>query len=515
MKLLGVRLDDHDASFCLYDNGKVSYLKTERIYQVKHHAYNNTNQWTVDLKRAFNLEPGDLDQIAIVADLVSYGQPQTENFESKEYSLLEDTECPVYQVEHHLAHALSAPMFPKTTHQFVFDGAGELFLNGENVSGTVWSVFKDYTLTDNNISNFKQRRVTDSFGAEYENLARYMELTADHPEDLPGKLMSLQSHGEVCNEFLEYLTSKLTDVKTQLSISTHPSNWEDYFKTKQRPALSKYDFAATIHVFLEQCILGIIRKHAATEDTILLTGGCAQNICWNTTIKNEFPNTLVTPHSADEGLAIGAMEWLRIKHNQPEAEYENFPYWNLDEIPEEPTIETIKIAANALAAGKIVGWYQGRGEVGPRALGNRSILMNPSIENAKEILNSKVKNREPFRPFGATILKERQTEYFECDYDNPYMLYVGKIKKDNLPAITHIDGTCRFQTLGDENPAYRKLIEEFEKITGLPLILNTSLNLGGRPIAGTKWDGLQMLAKTDLDIFIFGNEVLFKDEVVD
>ncbi|MGY8868299.1 MAG: hypothetical protein ACKVJK_22060, partial [Methylophagaceae bacterium] len=196
---------------------------------VKHHAYNNTNQWTVDLKRAFNLEPGDLDQIAIVADLVSYGQPQTENFESKEYSLLEDTECPVYQVEHHLAHALSAPMFPKTTHQFVFDGAGELFLNDENVSGTVWSVFKDYTLTDNNISNFKQRRVTDSFGAEYENLARYMELTADHPEDLPGKLMSLQSHGEVCNEFLEYLTSKLTDVKTQLSISTHPSNWEDYW----------------------------------------------------------------------------------------------------------------------------------------------------------------------------------------------------------------------------------------------------------------------------------------------
>lgn len=121
MKLLGLRLDDHDTNMCLYDNGKLSYIKTERIYQIKHHAYNNADQWVVDLKRIFGLTPEDIDEIAIVADPLRYGVNQFFDFDVKKYEKLENAECPVFHIEHHLAHALSANMINKTDYQFVFD----------------------------------------------------------------------------------------------------------------------------------------------------------------------------------------------------------------------------------------------------------------------------------------------------------------------------------------------------------------------------------------------------------
>jgi carbamoyltransferase len=514
MKLLGLRLDDHDSSFCLYNDGKISYLKTERVYQEKHHAYNNNWEWKIDFEKHFNLTVDNLDEVAIVADPLRYDIPQYLDFQNKPYKGL-DIKCKVHHIEHHLAHALSANMFPDTKWQFVFDGVGELFQNPSSVTGTVWSVFKDYKLVDRNTPQFEQTldktiRIRNSFGVEYENLARYLEITAEHADDLAGKLMSLQSYGTVDNRFLDYLNTRLTNIKEELSISVHPDNWYDYKNSEIIGNLTKLDFAATIHRFMEQQVLSIIRKHAKSSDSILLTGGCAQNICWNTTIKKEFPNALVAPHSADDGLSIGALEFLLRKHNLENLK-EEFPYWQEDESPgTTPTDETINTVAQMLANGKIVGWYQGHGEVGPRALGNRSILMNPMISDAKDIINKLVKNRENYRPFGATILKEYQNDYFDVDFDNSYMLYLGKVKKD-LPAITHVDGTCRFQTLGDENPNYRKLIEAFNNITGVPLLLNTSLNRGGKPIAGSKRDALGVLYDTNLDVLVYGNEIITKE----
>lgn len=516
MKLLGIRLDDHDSSFCFYDNETVSYLKTERAYQEKHHAYNNNWEWKIDFEKFFGVDVNSLDEIAIVADPLRYNINQFLDFQTKPYKGLLGANCPVTYVEHHLAHALSAGMYPDTTYQFVFDGVGELFQNGNQTSGTVWSVFKDYKLTDRNTPQFdfnidKNIIIRNSFGVEYENLARHLGITSEHPEDLAGKLMSLQSYGNVDYEFLSYLNTRLSNIKEEFSISVHPDNWTDYKKSEHVGQLTKLDFAATIHKFMEEQILNIIRKYATPNDSILLTGGCAQNICWNTSIKKEFPKTLVVPHSADDGLSFGALEFLLRKHNLENLR-QGFPYWQADEAPSTtPTDETIETVAQMLANGKIVGWYQGHGEVGPRALGNRSILMNPMIPNAKDYINTQVKNRENYRPFGATVLEEHASTYFDLEFTNPHMLYVGTVN-NNVPAITHIDGTCRYQTLRDENPIYRKLIEAFYKITGVPLLLNTSLNRGGKPIAGSKRDALGVLYDTKLDVLVYGNEIITKEE---
>jgi carbamoyltransferase len=514
MRLLGLRLDDHDSSFCLYDNGKLSYLKTERVYQEKHHSYDNNWEWKIDFEKFFKLSVDELDEIAIVADPLRYNVPQFLDFQTKTYSKL-NVKCPVIHVEHHLAHALSAFMFPETKYQFVFDGVGELFQNTNQVTGTVWSVFKDYKLINRNTPEFEQTtgttiRIRNSFGVEYENLARHLDITAEHPDDLAGKLMSLQSYGTVDKGFLEYLNSRLTNIKSELSVSVHPDNWTDYKGSENIGNLTKLDFAATIHKFMENQILSIIRAHANKNDSILLTGGCAQNICWNTTIRKEFPNTVVAPHSADDGLSLGALNFLLRKYNLSYTS-ELFPYWQQDEVPDsKPTNETIQQVAQMLADGKIVGWYQGRGEIGPRALGNRSILMNPTIPDAKKIINTRVKNREDYRPFGATVLEEYSKEWFEHSFKNPHMLYTG-IVNTQVPSITHIDGTCRYQTLGEENPTYRKLIEAFNIITGVPLLLNTSLNRGGKPIAGSKRDALGVLYDTDLDVLVYGNEIIYKE----
>ena len=136
--------------------------------------------------------------------------------------------------------------------------------------------------------------------------------------------------------------------------------------------------------------------------------------------------------------------------------------------------------------------------------------MNPMMNNAKEIINSKVKHREDYRPFGATILHEHQLDYFDVDFYNPYMLYLGKVKKE-IPSITHVDGTCRFQTLKDENPVFRSLIEEFNRLTGIPLVLNTSLNQGGKPIAGSRLDALAVLENTEMDVLVCGDEIITKE----
>ena len=136
--------------------------------------------------------------------------------------------------------------------------------------------------------------------------------------------------------------------------------------------------------------------------------------------------------------------------------------------------------------------------------------MDPRIENGKEKINN-IKNREYYRPFGATILSEYKKEYFDLDFENPYMLYVGKTKKDNLKAITHIDGTCRVQTIKkEENDIFYKLLFDFFTITGCPVLLNTSLNISGKPIAGNISDAIKLFKETNIDCLVVGNTIYEK-----
>ncbi len=160
-------------------------------------------------------------------------------------------------------------------------------------------------------------------------------------------------------------------------------------------------------------------------------------------------------------------------------------------------------AAESIADGKIVGWFQGRSECGPRALGNRSILADPRNPGMKDHLNAKVKFREAFRPFAPSIIWERQQEYFDLDIPSPYMLMVSDILKEKrhlIPSVTHVDGTGRLQTVMKElNPTFYKLIEKFNEITGVPIVLNTSFNIRGEPIVETPDDAIRCFLGTGID----------------
>ena len=170
----------------------------------------------------------------------------------------------------------------------------------------------------------------------------------------------------------------------------------------------------------------------------------------------------------------------------------------------------LKKTAQLIADGNIVGWYQGKMEWGPRALGNRSILADPRREDMKDILNAKIKHRESFRPFAPSILEEYASDYFDIDVPSPYMLMVSPVRKPKeIPAVTHVDGTGRLQTVSKtSNRLYYDLINEFYKITNVPVIINTSMNVMGEPIVNTPKHAYSMILKTDMDYLVMGNHII-------
>jgi carbamoyltransferase len=169
--------------------------------------------------------------------------------------------------------------------------------------------------------------------------------------------------------------------------------------------------------------------------------------------------------------------------------------------------------AQLIADGNVVGWYQGKMEWGPRALGNRSILADPRDKNMKDILNKKIKHRESFRPFAPSIMEEFVSDYFEINVPSPYMLMVAKVKQpEKIPAVTHVDGTGRLQSVSKtSNRLYYNLINQFYKITDVPVIINTSMNVMGEPIVNTPEQAYNMILKTDMDCIVLGNYIIFKN----
>jgi carbamoyltransferase len=176
--------------------------------------------------------------------------------------------------------------------------------------------------------------------------------------------------------------------------------------------------------------------------------------------------------------------------------------------------DLLKQTAKRIADGKIVGWFQGRTEWGPRALGNRSILADPRKAEIKDVLNAKIKRRESFRPFATSILREEAAEWFETDDDVPFMTQVFQIRpkyREMIPAVTHVDGTGRLQTVHTEtNPRYHRLIEYFRDLTGIPLVLNTSFN-ENEPIVSYPEEALDCFLRTDMDVLVLENFCLERE----
>jgi carbamoyltransferase len=264
-----------------------------------------------------------------------------------------------------------------------------------------------------------------------------------------------------------------------------------------------------------------------------MAGGCALNSVANGKLFDQTPfrSTWIQPAAGDEGLAIGAA--LHTHHSVlkqarrygmknsylgPEFSDEqiesalNHAHLEYRKLGREPLLN---FAADQIAKGNIVGWFQGRMEWGPRALGKRSILAHPGLPDIKDTLNARIKQREWFRPFAPSILAERQHEYFEHDHPSPFMLHVYKIRPDKraqLCAVNHVDDTGRLQTVSrEENPLYYDLIQTFERKTGIPVILNTSFN-ENEPIVCKPDEAIDCFKRTRMDALAIGPYVVLKNE---
>jgi len=299
------------------------------------------------------------------------------------------------------------------------------------------------------------------------------------------------------------------------------------------------DIAASLQSAYEKAFFHILNYayKLTAINNLCLAGGCALNSLANGKIFDNTPfrEVYIQPGASDAGGSIGSAYYL---HNQILGKKREFimkdAYWGPafsdDEIKNaieerkkylkdctveriENSVELCRRTAEYIAQGKIAGWFQGRMEWGPRALGNRSILADPRRKEMKVILNARIKRREWFRPFAPSILLEKVGEYFEKDYPEPFMLKVYPVKTEKrefIPAVTHVDGTGRLQTVSrEENPLYWQLIKEFEKITGVPILLNTSFN-ENEPIVCAPQEALDCFLRTRMDVLAINNCILKK-----
>lgn len=296
------------------------------------------------------------------------------------------------------------------------------------------------------------------------------------------------------------------------------------------------DIARSTQVRFEEAAVHCLNKlHQQVPTTQLaMAGGCALNGVANARILRDTPFT--TPYlqaaSSDDGTCLGAAyyvwhqvlgrtERFHMKHAFWGPEYSDEQIRAVAEasgylvkacLDEDDLVET---AADLLAEGLVMGWYQGRSEWGPRALGNRSILANPAVPTMKETINAKIKRRESFRPFAPSVLKEDVPVYFEQTVDSPFMMHVVKIRpewRERLPAVTHVDGTGRLQSVEqDNNPRYHKLISAFKRRTGIGIVLNTSFN-ENEPVVDTPQQAFDCFHRTDMDALCLGRYVLRKGQ---
>ena len=441
--------------------------------------------------------------------------------------------------EHHMSHA------GHTFFTSPFDEASILTVDGVGE----WSTTTFGTGQDTSIKLISDIRWPHSVGLLYSAFTYFLGFKVNEGEY---KLMGLSAYGKP--KYYDKILDELIDLKNDGSLHlnmkyfafTHDKvmtnqNFSDLFGISPRnhdsdPTQLHYDIAASAQLVLEDILLKManhVYKKTKMKN-LCLGGGVALNGVANYRILAEgpFEKIHIPPSPGDAGSAIGCVQYLyychlknkRILENNSDTIKNNIfvgPSYSNDEIKlfldknniTHEFLETsplLEKTAKLISEGNVVGWYQGKMECGPSSLGNRSILSDPRNPNMKDILNEKIKHRESFRPFAPSILEEFVSDYFEINVPSPYMLFVAKIRKPKkIPAVTHVDGTGRLQSVSkDVNSLYYDLINEFYKITGVPVIINTSMNVMGEPIVNTPEQAYQMLLKTDMDYLVLGNHLL-------
>jgi len=453
-----------------------------------------------------------------------------------------------HRVEHHVAHLASA-FYCSTFEQAALlsaDGLGDF-------ASSMWGAGFGRRMNIHGAIAFPH-----SLGLYYSAVTQYLGFLKFGDEY---KVMGLGAYGEpeYLPEFREIVYSNGTRFHLGLEYFTHhrtgpEMSWAEADKT---PVLGKMysgemakklgpvraadapieqrhkNLACSLQARLEEVYLGMLQRLA--EETrlksVCLAGGVAFNCVANGKIpkSTRFENVYVHPAAGDAGLAVGAAQfvWHQVLGN-PRGFVMEHAYWGPEfsregigatvkasrlagngyAIEELPETELLQKTAAIIAEGKILGWFQGRAEWGPRALGNRSIVADPRRPEMKEVLNRRIKHREIFRPFAPSILAEKTAEWFEQSHPSPFMTMAYAVKhdkRDKIPAPTHVDGTGRLQTVTpNANPRYWKLISEFERQTGVPVVLNTSFN-DNEPIVCKPQEAVDCFERTEMDALVLGD----------
>jgi len=465
--------------------------------------------------------------------------------------------------EHHYSHAASA-FFPSPFKEAIvltLDGVGE------------WATSTVAIGKENELEIVKEMHFPHSLGLLYSAFTYYTGFKVNSGEY---KVMGLAPYGKP--KYKDIIIEKLMDLKEDGSFRLDMSyfnyatgltmtnkKFSNLFghpvRDSQKDLLTQFhmDIAASIQAATEEIILRITSSLAKEYkiENLCLAGGVALNCVANGKIlkKNIFKEIWMQPAAGDAGGSLGAALafWYkelgnkRIVHaDQMKGSYLG-PSFSNDHIKNELNLlnanftylseeELIKEVANKISKEKTVGWFQGRMEFGPRALGCRSIIADPRSEKMQKVLNLKIKFRESFRPFAPSIIAEDVSKWFDLSCASPYMLLVGDIKKEfqiqmkesdndlfgidklniirsSIPAVTHVDYSARIQTVHKEtNKKYYNLINEFKKITGFPILVNTSFNVRGEPIVCSIKDAFNCFMGTNLDILVCENFVLYKDD---
>jgi carbamoyltransferase len=594
--ILGISSHFHNSAAALIINGEIIFAaEEERFSRKKNDASFPTNALLEALKFG-NIKPEQLDYIVfyekpflkfdrlletyfafVPRGLVSFTKSMqiwlTEKLFLKNLLLKNinsllgsdiDWKNKLLFSEHHLSHAASA-FYPSQFEQaaiLTIDGVGE------------WTTTSMYLGENNTIIKLKEIHFPHSLGLLYSAFTFFCGFKVNSGEY---KLMGLAPFGRPI--YVELIKENLIKIFEDGSFKLNMNyfnfatgltmtnkNFSTLFRRDPRKpegAITQddCDLAASIQVVLEDVILNLVKEILKLSNTknLCLAGGVALNCVANSKILESklVENLWIQPAAGDAGGAVGAALAVHyaksldtrnfngptkdsMKNSYLGTEYDNKHIRHCLEkyeakFIELPYKEIIGLAASALTNDKVIGWFQGRMEFGPRSLGNRAILASPLSANMQRNLNLKIKFRESFRPFAPSVLAEKSNLWFDFEFDSPYMLFVAKVldihltkiieldpssileniqnARSLIPAVTHVDNSSRIQTVREnDNPLFYKLISEFEKLTGVPILVNTSFNIRSEPIVESPLDAWNCFMGTDLDILIIGNFLLQKSE---
>ncbi|HBE43950.1 MAG TPA: carbamoyl transferase [Deltaproteobacteria bacterium] len=549
MNIMGLHVFGHDTGAALITDGRLFAIGEERLNRVKHSGFLPGLSVRYLLEASGLSDINDIDLIVGVTRYDKEGINKTVEMIRGELGY----QGTIHTISHHDAHAASA-FFASPFDEavvMVMDGLGSKVIDNETGAKIPFpyrhlgikeqknheEVQSFYRAKGNELvsirKDYTQPGYMNGLGLVYMGTSVFLNL-GDFGS---GKVMGLAPYGgnpgkSMDREFFE-ITEGLALTRSEKNFVRHIDHYQKLFfphvpvRDKQKLPDDVYtEIAYSVQKATEEGLTQIANHlyRISPCKNLCYAGGVGLNSVANKKILDNTPfeKIFIQPAACDSGIALGcALYGAYIIAKEEFGKY-SFKNAYLGKAYKEEEIvvalkgipnisftrerEIVKKCAKLLAEGKILGWFQGGSEIGPRALGHRSILCDARKPEMKDILNAKVKHREAFRPFAPSVLLELAPQYFDLNCESPYMLLVAEVRRDKrsiVPAITHVDGTARVQTVTKEdNGKFYDLIQEFYKITGVPLVLNTSFNIAGEPIVETPEDALKCFMSTEMDYLI-------------